>query len=81
MEALASGTPVIAAPVGALPDIVEHGRTGFLATGVEAMAAAMARAARIDAANCRGAAEKRFCADRMTRAYLDLYERAAAAPS
>jgi glycosyltransferase involved in cell wall biosynthesis len=81
MEALASGTPVIAAPVGALPDIVEHGRTGFLATGVEAMATAMNRAARIDPARCRGSAEVRFCADRMARAYLDLYERAAAAPS
>jgi glycosyltransferase involved in cell wall biosynthesis len=81
MEALASGTPVIAAPVGALPDIVEHGRTGFLASGVEATAAAMVRAARIDPAECRGSAEERFGADRMARAYLDLYERAAAAPS
>jgi glycosyltransferase involved in cell wall biosynthesis len=81
MEALASGTPVIAAPVGALPDIVEHGRTGFLATGVEATAAAMARASRIDPAECRGSAEERFGADRMARAYLDLYERAAAPPS
>jgi glycosyltransferase involved in cell wall biosynthesis len=81
MEALASGTPVIAAPVGALRDIVEHGRTGFLATGVEATAAAMARASRIDPAECRGSAEERFSADRMARAYLDLYERAATAPS
>ena len=30
MEALASGTPVIAFPNGALAEIVEHGRTGFL---------------------------------------------------
>jgi glycosyltransferase involved in cell wall biosynthesis len=30
MEALACGTPVIAFRVGALPDIVEHGTTGFL---------------------------------------------------
>jgi glycosyltransferase involved in cell wall biosynthesis len=80
IEALASGTPVIAAPVGALSEIVEHGRTGFLATGVEAMATAVARASRIDAAECRGSAEERFGADRMVRDYLDLYERAAAAP-
>jgi glycosyltransferase involved in cell wall biosynthesis len=81
MEALASGTPVIASPAGALSDIVEHGRTGFLATSVEAMATAMTRAARLDPAECRGSAEERFGADRMAQAYLDLYERAASAPS
>ena len=41
MEALASGTPVIAFPSGALPEIVEHGRTGFLVDGPREMARAM----------------------------------------
>ena len=38
MEALASGTPVIAFPVGALPDLIDHGRTGFLVKNVAEMA-------------------------------------------
>ena len=41
MEALACGTPVIAYRSGALPDIVEHGVTGFLVDNVEQMAAAI----------------------------------------
>lgn len=77
MEALASGTPVIAFRAGALPEIVEEGRTGFLVDGVEEMAAAMRRAGEIDPAACRAAARERFSADRMTAGYLDLYERLA----
>jgi len=30
IEAMACGTPVLAAPVGAIPDLVKHGETGFL---------------------------------------------------
>ena len=38
MEALASGAPVIAFPNGALAEIVEHGRTGFLVRNEKEMA-------------------------------------------
>jgi glycosyltransferase involved in cell wall biosynthesis len=41
MEALAAGTPVIAFPTGALAEIVEQGRTGFLAANVGEMAKAI----------------------------------------
>ena len=43
MEAIAAGTPVIAYRAGALPDIVEDGRTGFIVDDVARMAAAIAR--------------------------------------
>lgn len=78
MEALASGTPVIAYRSGALPDIVADGVTGFLVDGVEAMAAAIGRAHEIDPAACRRAAIERFDQRRTTAAYLDLYARLAA---
>jgi glycosyltransferase involved in cell wall biosynthesis len=73
MEALAAGTPVIAYPSGALPEIVEPGRTGFLVEGQEAMAAAIRRASEIDPETCRATARARFSADRMVARYLARY--------
>ncbi len=78
MEALASGTPVIAYRSGALPDIVEDGVTGFIVNDVGAMAEAIGRVDAIDPAACRRAAERRFPLARTTAAYLDLYRRLAA---
>lgn len=78
MEALAAGVPVIAYPAGALPDIIEHGRTGFIAEDVPSMARAIHAAGRIQPEDCRRAARERFCAGRMIREYFSLYERLAA---
>jgi glycosyltransferase involved in cell wall biosynthesis len=73
-EALAVGTPVIALRRGALVDVVEHGRTGFLVDTEAEMAAALLRADEIDPDACRSAARERFDADGMIRGYLALYE-------
>jgi glycosyltransferase involved in cell wall biosynthesis len=81
MEALACGTPVIARRIGALVDIVEHGRTGFLVDDAAEMAAAIAMVDRIDRAACRAAARRRFAARRMTDDYLALYRRVLALAS
>ena len=75
MEALACGTPVIAFPSGALPEVVEHGRTGFIVDDEAGMAAALARIGEIDPSVCRAEARRRFSADRMTADYLGLYRR------
>ncbi len=77
LEALASGTPVVALRRGALPEIVEDGRTGFLVDGVEEMAEAMRAAASLRPEDCRRSAETRFSAAETTRRYLALYERLA----
>jgi glycosyltransferase involved in cell wall biosynthesis len=73
MEALACGTPVIAFPAGALREIVEHGRTGFLVNSVEEMADAIGRIGEIDPEQCRKTARDRFSLPRMTAQYLNLY--------
>jgi len=75
MEALACGTPVIAFPNGALADIVEDGRTGFLVRDEAAMADAIRRAHTIDPEACRAAARKRFSLRRSVSQYLGLYEK------
>ena len=81
MEALAAGVPVIAMASGAVPEIVDHGRTGFLippepGTGpaaVTAMAEAIARLHTLDRRACRAAAEQRFSLQRMLPRYGELY--------
>jgi glycosyltransferase involved in cell wall biosynthesis/CelD/BcsL family acetyltransferase involved in cellulose biosynthesis len=83
MEALSFGVPVIAMAVGAVPEIVEDGRTGFLIQpgpgAVQEMAAAIARVAELDRKVCRAAAEEQFASEKMLKAYASLY-RALARP-
>ncbi len=73
MEAAACGTPVIAFRTGALPEIVEDGRTGFLVDDAAEMASAISRADSIDPETCRAVARTRFCEKRMSEAYLSRY--------
>ncbi len=79
MEALACGTPVIASSAGALPDIVEHGRTGFIADGVDAMIEAIAAVDHLNPDDCRTAARTRFSVDRTNALYLERYHELARA--
>jgi glycosyltransferase involved in cell wall biosynthesis len=75
MEALASGTPVIAFRVGALPELIEHGHTGFLVDDVEGMAEAILAADTLDPRACRRAAELHFSSDRVVTGYLAAFDR------
>jgi glycosyltransferase involved in cell wall biosynthesis len=77
LEAMASGTPVIAFREASTPEIVEHGRTGFLCDSEAEMAAAIGRVDEIDRAACRTAVETRFSAERMVAEYLALFEEVA----
>lgn len=75
MEAAAAGTPVIAFASGALPEVVEDGRSGAIVADVAAMAAAIRVADRFDPAACRAVAAARFSLERMVAGYLAAYER------
>jgi glycosyltransferase involved in cell wall biosynthesis len=81
MEALACGTPVIAFPSGALPEIVDHGRTGFIVSSSEEMADALRKVHTIQPSVCRQIAHSRFSARMMGARYLSLYEQLIAAHS
>lgn len=74
IEALACGTPVIAEAVGAAPEIVEDGMTGFLCTDTDAMVRAVGRIDTIDRTACRRAVVTRFSTQRMVTEHLALYE-------
>jgi glycosyltransferase involved in cell wall biosynthesis len=75
MEAIASGTPVVAMRSGALPEVVEHGVTGMIVDSEDEMVAAVPRIDQISSQRCRAAAAVRFDSQRMVREYLALYER------
>jgi len=73
MEALACGTPVIAFRTGALPEIIDHGVTGFLVSDVEEMSRALADVDELNPQVCREVARTRYSARAMAARYLDVY--------
>ena len=73
IEAMSCGTPVIAWPNGAAPEIVDEGVTGFLVRSVPEAVEALRRAARLDRTLVRERFEQRFSAARMARDYLAVY--------
>ena len=77
-EAMAAGAPVVATPAGSLPELVEHGVTGFLGRTDEELTAFVREVGRIDRAACRRRAEERYSASRMAADYEALYRRLAA---
>lgn len=74
IEAMACGTPVIAYNRGSMPELIEHGVTGFLVDTFDEAVDAIGRIGEIDRAACRRAVEARFTVERMAERYLALYE-------
>ncbi|MDA8186209.1 MAG: glycosyltransferase family 4 protein [Acidimicrobiales bacterium] len=74
IEAMACGTPVLGFPEGAVPEVVDHGRTGFLCGDETDMAQAVSRLDEIDRSECRKAVEGYFSAERMAAEHVELYE-------
>ena len=72
-EALATATPALAFPCGVAPEIIDHGRTGYLCRGEDEMTAAVARLPQISRRHCRAAAEQRFSLARTAADYDRLY--------
>lgn len=74
IEAMACGVPIVAYPLGSVPEIIEDGVSGYLVTNVDDAAAALSHIDAIDRQKCRQAFEQRFSAQRMAQDYLTIYE-------
>jgi glycosyltransferase involved in cell wall biosynthesis len=84
IESMACGTPVIATRWGAVPEVIEHGRSGIVVDDYRLMPRALEEADRIDPLECRRYVEERFAPERMVADYVVAYRRAidrAAAPT
>jgi len=73
VEAMACGTPVLAFPEGAAPEVVDHGRTGFLCQDEAAMVADLGRLGDLSRQDCRAAVEGYFSTGRMVADHLELF--------
>jgi glycosyltransferase involved in cell wall biosynthesis len=73
IEALACGTPVIARPCGSIPEVIRSGVSGFIASSVDEMAAAVRNIGKISRQECRREFETRFTAEIMVDNYEQVY--------
>lgn len=74
VESLACGTPVVAWDRGAMREIIEERKTGFLVSDVGEASTAMEQAPKLSRSRCREAALARFDASIMARGYVEVYE-------
>jgi glycosyltransferase involved in cell wall biosynthesis len=75
IEAMACGTPVIATRYGAVPEVIEDGRSGIIVDDYRDMPAALERADALDPLEIRRYVESRFSRERMVADYVAAYER------
>lgn len=73
IEAMACGTPVIAFNRGSVPEVIEHGVTGFIVEDETNAASAVRHLPPLSRAKIRQRFEERFTARRMAQDYLDVY--------
>jgi glycosyltransferase involved in cell wall biosynthesis len=75
IESLACALPVVAYPLGSVPEIIEDGVSGFLVKDVDEAVDAVANIEIIDRKDCRRSFEQRFSVRRMAKDYLNIYQR------
>jgi glycosyltransferase involved in cell wall biosynthesis len=75
IESMACGTPVVAWPQGAVPEVVEEGVSGHVVDSVDAAVAAVENLASFDRAAVRNCFERRFTSEQMAEGYLEVYRR------
>src|ERR1700730_634892 len=73
IEAMACGTPVVAFDCGSVSEVVQHGVNGFIVHSEEQALRAIAAVHRLDRRAVRATFDQCFTAERMARAYVDVY--------
>ncbi len=75
IESMAAGTPVIAMNLGAVPEVVENGVSGFICNNVAECIEAVAKIPAISRLACREYVARRFGVEQMTAGYEAVYQK------
>jgi glycosyltransferase involved in cell wall biosynthesis len=75
VESMACGTPVVATRFGAVPEVIEEGRSGVIVDDFDDLAGAVERASGLRPEDCRASATERFSSRRMVADYEAAYHR------
>ncbi|WP_035140292.1 glycosyltransferase family 4 protein [Fischerella sp. PCC 9605] len=73
IESMAAGTPVIATKFGSAPEVIAHGKTGFLCNSVQECVSAVSQVSELDRYTCRAYVTERFSVKQMTDSYEAVY--------
>jgi glycosyltransferase involved in cell wall biosynthesis len=73
IESMACGTPVIATRMGAVPEVIEHGRSGIIVDDYREMVSALEEADTLEPEALRAFAEERYSPQRMVGDYVQAY--------
>lgn len=73
LEAMACGTPIVAFDYASVPEIVTHGKNGFICSDVDSAVNCVKKLNQINRNECRQIFEQRFTAKRMARDYMQVY--------
>ncbi len=74
-EAMMCGTPVAAMNIGAVPEIIDHGVTGYYAETSEEFTQSLEAAMNLDRKKVRQQALLRFSSERMAQDYVEIYKK------
>ncbi len=75
IEAMSCGTPVVAFPMGSVPEVIDEGRSGFIVGSVDAAVKALDKVKGLDRKIVRQCFDRRFTVEHMTERYIRLYEK------
>lgn len=75
IEAMACGTPVIAFRCGSVPEVIDHGVSGFIVDSMDEAVESVRRIDELDRVKVRQAFDTRFTAERMARDYVAVYRK------
>ena len=74
IEAMSTGTPIIAWRSGSVPEVIDEGVTGFIVDSIEAAVGAVGTVRRLNRLVVRQRFEARFTSTHMAKRYLEVYE-------